>query len=72
METIPLIKDEPTTKDNNIKVYYFGWEKEGKKRGYGTAHKSLESAIIAAKKDMEATGKTGYHIIGRAICGFAF
>ena len=69
---MPVLKDEATTTDNPIKVYFFGWEERGKKRGYGRFFKTLESAVKAADAHRIKTGKTGHHVIGRAIAGFAF
>lgn len=69
---MPITHDEPTTEDNPVKVYYFGWEQDGKKRGYGRAFKTLEAAVKAADAHRTKTGKVGHHIIGRAIAGFAF
>lgn len=72
LESIPLVTDEPTTKDNPVKFYVFGWEENGKKRGYGRFFKSLQTARLMAQQHAERTGKTGHHVIGRAVAGFAF
>lgn len=69
---IPITHDEPTTKDNPIKLYYFGWEDQGKKRGYGRPFKTLEAAVKAADAHRERTGKSGHHVVGRAVAGWAF
>lgn len=69
---MPVIKDEPITEDNSVKVYYFGWEENGKKRGYGRPFKTLEGAVVAADAHRKRTGKTSYHVVGRAVAGFAF
>jgi hypothetical protein len=69
---IPILRDEPTTPDNPIKIYVFGWEQEGKRRGYGRHFRTLERAVLAADAHRKKTGKDGYHIIGRAIAGYAF
>jgi len=69
---IPVIRDEATTADNPIKYYFFGWEEKGKRRGYGRFFRTLEAAVLAASAHRERTGKSGHHVIGRAVAGFAF
>jgi hypothetical protein len=79
---IPVTKDEPTTEYNPIKVYLFGWEepdtRKGRKPGdirkigYGRFFKTLKAAVEAADAHRKRTGKTGHHVIGQAVAGFAF
>lgn len=71
---MPVTHDEVTTSDNPIKVYYFGWEEGGKKRGYGRPFfdhdgYGLMRVVMAADAHRTRTGKTGHHVIGRAIMG---
>lgn len=76
--------DEPTTPDNPIKVYYFGWDHEegkpqrtyrGKPRAFGFAvpYKTLEAAVLAADAHRKKfPNKIGHHVTGRAVSGFVF
>ncbi len=66
------IRDELTTEENPIKMYVFGWEHNGKRRGYGRFFRTIDAAVKAAEEHRSRTGKTGHHVIGRAIAGFAF